>query len=36
LVTTSSAERDRVVRLVRHASVGWAEAMRAHKLAAAG
>ena len=26
-------ERDRVVRLVRHASVGWAEAMRAHKLA---
>src|ERR1700722_6456298 len=26
-------ERDRVVRLVRHASVGWAEGMRAHKLA---
>jgi hypothetical protein len=26
-------ERDRVMRLVRHASVGWAEAMRAHKLA---
>jgi hypothetical protein len=26
-------ERDRVVRLVRHASVSWAEAMRAHKLA---
>ena len=26
-------ERARVVRLVRHASVGWAEAMRAHKLA---
>lgn len=26
-------ERERVVRLVRHASVGWAEAMRAHKLA---
>lgn len=27
------SERERVVRLVRHASVGWAEAMRAHKLA---
>lgn len=26
-------ERERVVRLVRHASVSWAEAMRAHKLA---
>jgi len=26
-------ERERVTRLVRHASVGWAEAMRAHKLA---
>jgi len=26
-------ERERIVRLVRHASVGWAEAMRAHKLA---
>jgi hypothetical protein len=26
-------ERDRVVRLVRHASISWAEAMRAHKLA---
>jgi hypothetical protein len=26
-------ERDRVIRLVRHASVSWAEAMRAHKLA---
>jgi hypothetical protein len=26
-------ERDRIMRLVRHASVGWAEAMRAHKLA---
>jgi hypothetical protein len=26
-------ERDRVVRLVRHASVSWAEAMRAHKQA---
>lgn len=26
-------ERERVMRLVRHASVGWAEAMRAHKLA---
>jgi hypothetical protein len=26
-------ERDRVIRLVRHASIGWAEAMRAHKLA---
>lgn len=26
-------ERERIVRLVRHASVGWAEAMRSHKLA---
>jgi hypothetical protein len=26
-------ERERVVRLVRHASVSWAEAMRGHKLA---
>lgn len=26
-------ERERIVRLVRHASVGWAEAIRAHKLA---
>jgi hypothetical protein len=26
-------ERERVSRLVRHASVSWAEAMRAHKLA---
>jgi hypothetical protein len=26
-------ERERVIRLVRHASVSWAEAMRAHKLA---
>ncbi|HET9094921.1 MAG TPA: hypothetical protein VFN36_07520 [Solirubrobacteraceae bacterium] len=26
-------ERERVMRLVRHASVSWAEAMRAHKLA---
>jgi hypothetical protein len=26
-------ERDRIMRLVRHASVGWAEAMRAHKQA---
>jgi hypothetical protein len=26
-------ERDRIVRLVRHASVSWAEAMRSHKLA---
>ncbi len=26
-------ERERVVRLVRHASASWAEAMRAHKLA---
>ena len=26
-------ERERIVRLVRHASVGWADAMRAHKLA---
>ncbi len=26
-------ERDRILRLVRHASVGWAEAMRAHKQA---
>jgi hypothetical protein len=26
-------ERERVARLVRHASVSWAEAMRAHKLA---
>ena len=26
-------ERERVVRRVRHASVSWAEAMRAHKLA---
>jgi hypothetical protein len=26
-------ERERAVRLVRHASVSWAEAMRAHKLA---
>jgi hypothetical protein len=26
-------ERERIVRLVRHASIGWAEAMRAHKLA---
>ena len=26
-------ERERVVRLVRHASISWAEAMRAHKLA---
>ncbi len=27
-------ERERVARLVRHASVSWAEAIRAHKLAA--
>jgi hypothetical protein len=26
-------ERERVARLVRHASVSWAEAMKAHKLA---
>jgi hypothetical protein len=26
-------ERERAARLVRHASVSWAEAMRAHKLA---
>jgi hypothetical protein len=26
-------ERERVARLVRHASVSWAEAIRAHKLA---
>src|SRR5579875_3043358 len=26
-------ERERVARLVRHASVSWAEAMRAHMLA---
>ncbi len=26
-------ERERVARLVRHASVSWADAMRAHKLA---
>ena len=26
-------ERERVARLVRHASASWAEAMRAHKLA---
>ena len=26
-------ERERVARLVRHASISWAEAMRAHKLA---
>ena len=26
-------ERAHVMRLVRHASAGWAEAMRAHKLA---
>lgn len=26
-------ERERVVRLVRHASLSWAEAMRAHRLA---
>lgn len=26
-------ERERVLRLVRHAGVSWAEAMRAHKLA---
>lgn len=26
-------ERERVARLVRHASVSWAEAMRAHRLA---
>jgi len=26
-------ERQHVMRLVRHASAGWAEAMRAHKLA---
>ena len=26
-------QREHVMRLVRHASVGWAEAMRAHKLA---
>ena len=26
-------ERERVVRLVRHASLSWADAMRAHKLA---
>jgi hypothetical protein len=26
-------ERERVTRLVKHASVSWAEAMRAHKLA---
>jgi hypothetical protein len=26
-------EREHVMRLVRHASTGWAEAMRAHKMA---
>jgi hypothetical protein len=26
-------ERERIVRLVRHAGVGWAEAIRTHKLA---
>lgn len=26
-------EREQVLRLIRHASAGWAEAMRAHKLA---
>jgi hypothetical protein len=26
-------EREHVMRLVRHASAGWAEAMRAHKMA---
>lgn len=26
-------EREHLMRLVRHASAGWAEAMRAHKLA---
>jgi hypothetical protein len=26
-------QRDHIMRLVRHASTGWAEAMRAHKLA---
>ena len=26
-------ERERIARLVRHASIGWAEAMRAHKMA---
>lgn len=28
-----TSEHERVARLVRHASIGWAEAMRAHKLA---